>query len=384
MKVYLYQRFTDYWGPIPYSQVNNNQRSVAYDAQKDIYADFFVQLDSATTTFAAHAGENAFGPNDQIYGGDVNKWLVFANTLRLRIAMRLSTIDASTAKTQAEKAVAAGVMTTNDQRASLSVTNASPNPLPIMLPWNEFRMSATMESILKGFNDPRLAAYWGPTVNSVTAGTPIWRGMRNGLSVPQQSDPSRAYDNISTMATRWSDPNNQGVTPWDIMLPSEAFFLRAEGALKGWNMGGITAQDAYNQGIAVSLSYWGATAAQIAAYQAGMTTPIALPDFATPPQSNLVVAYDPTRAMEQIMTQKWLALFPDGWEAWAECRRTEFPTLYPVINSDDPLVPPAAYMRRIEYGPSEYNNNTAAVNAAVATLGGPDASQTRLWWNPAK
>ena len=66
-------------------------------------------------------------------------------------------------------------------------------------------MSATMESILKGFNDPRLSAYWKPAVT-----TGLYTGMRNGLSVPEISAPSRAYDNLSTMALRWSDPTNIG------------------------------------------------------------------------------------------------------------------------------------------------------------------------------
>lgn len=383
MKVYFYQRFTDYWGPIPYSQVNNNQSSVPYDSQENIYRDFFVKLDSAVAVLSVNAGKNAFGANDQIYSGSIDKWLIFANSLRLRIAMRLSDVDAATAQQQAEKAVAAGVMETNDQVARLQTTPASPNPLPIMLPWNEFRMSATMESILKGFQDPRLSAYWKPAVN-----TGLYTGMRNGLSVPEISAPERAYDNISTMALRWSDPTNLGVTPWEVMEPAEIWFLRAEGALKGWNMG-TTPEDAYNTGIQMSLQYWTtSTPAAITAYQTGTTTPIALPDFSTPPQSDLVVSWtaeDPARHLEQIMTQKWLGLFPDGWEAWAENRRTEFPTLYPVVHSDDPEVPPAALMRRIVYGPSEYNNNADAVNTAVSTLlGGPDKSQTRLWWNPAK
>jgi len=190
------------------------------------------------------------------------------------------------------------------------------------------------------------------------------------------------------MALRWSDPTNIGATPWEVMLPAEAYFARAEGALKGWNMGGGTAETYYNKGIEMSLKYWVPTItdAQIAAYQAGTTTPVALPDFNTPPQSDLPVKWsaNASRNLEQIMTQKWLGLFPDGWEAWAETRRTEFPTLYPVIHSDDPDVPVAAYMRRIIYGPSEYNNNAAAVADGVSKLGGGDNSETRLWWNPAK
>jgi hypothetical protein len=378
-KVLVYQRNTDYWGPIPYSQVNNGLQEVPYDSQESIYRDFFVQLDSATTTLAGFHGENAFGTNDQIYAGDVDKWIVFANTLRLRVAMRISYIDPATAKTQAEKAVAAGVMETNDANAILKVTAASPSPLPIMLPWNEFRMSATMESIQKGLQDPRISAYWKPAVN-----TGLYTGMRNGLSVPEQSAPERAYDNISTMALRWSDPTNLDKTPWEVMQASEAWFLRAEGALNGWNMG-TTAEEAYNKGIEMSLTYWGFTPAQVATYQAGTTTPVALPDFNTPPQSDIVVSWsamDASRHLEQIHTQKWLGLFPDGWEAWSENRRTEFPKLYPVIHSDDPEIPPDALMRRIQFQPLEISTNAAAVTDAITKLGGPDKPNTRLWWNP--
>lgn len=381
-KVLSYQRITDYWGPIPYSHVNNSERSVPYDTQEEIYKDFFVQLDSATATLAQHTAETPYGSNDQIYQGKVSKWITFANTLRLRIAMRMSYIDPTTAKTQAEKAVAAGVMLTNDDNALMKVNNNSYNPLPLMCPWNEFRMSATMESIMKGLEDPRLLDYWSPAVK-----THLITGMRNGLSVPEISTPERQYDNLSTLAARWSVNANQGITPWEVMKAAEAYFLRAEGALNGWNMG-MTAEEAYNKGIETSLKYWGKTDDVIAAYQAGTTTPIALPDFTTPPQSDIIVSWtaaDPTRHLEQIMTQKWLALYPDGWEAWSETRRTEFPRLYPVVHSDDPEVPPEAQMRRIIYGPNEYNNNHDAVTEAVSTmLGGPDKSTTRLWWNPVK
>lgn len=339
-KVFIYQRITDYWGPIPYSQVNNAGNTVAYDSQQDIYTDFIKLLDEATTSLASYAGQNAFGNNDQIYGGDVNKWITFANTLRLRVAMRISKVDPATAKTQAEKAVAAGVMLTNDDDAIYHVgtTMNDFNPLPIMLPWNEFRMSASMESVLKGFADPRLTAYWSPTANSVKAGTPIWRGMRNGLTIAQISEPARHYDNLSTMSARWATLGNEFVTPIEVLLASEAYFLRAEGALNGWAMG-MTAEQAYNKGIEMSLGYWGATAAQITAYQAGTTTPVALADFASPPMTNIAVKYDAANALEQIITQKWLALFPDGWEAWGDRRRLDLPKLYDVINSDNPDVP---------------------------------------------
>lgn len=187
------------------------------------------------------------------------------------------------------------------------------------------------------------------------------------------------------MSARWSNTDNQGITPWEVLLASEAYFLRAEGALKGWNMQ-ITAQEAYNKGIEMSLLYWGATPAQVTAYQAGTTTPIALPDFSTPAMSDITAKWssDGSKNLEQIITQKWIALFPDGVEAWADLRRTEFPKLYPIIHSENPDVPENAIMHRVQYVPDEYNTNAAAIAAGLTLLGGPDKANTRLWWNPAK
>jgi len=381
-KVFAYQRQTDYWGPVPYTAVNNAENSVPYDTQQSIYADFIVLLDAATTTLAGFAGENAFGSNDQIYGGSINKWIVFANTLRLRIAMRISKVDPGTAKTQAEKAVAAGVMQSiaDDAIFKVSKSDNSFNPLPIMLPWNEFRMSASMESVLKGFQDPRLPIYYKPAKN-----TGLFTGMRNGLSVAQISEEKRHYDMISTMGPAWSTPGNEYITPIDIILASEAYFLRAEGALKGWSMG-ITAEAAYNKGIEMSLLHWGVDAAAIATYQAGVTTPVALPDFSTPPMTDIAVKWDasPAKQLEQVITQKWLALYPDGWEAWGDRRRLELPKLYDVVVSDNPDVPVGKIMRRVGYVPSELSTNAAAVADAIQKLGGPDVASTRLWWDPAK
>ena len=383
-KVYIYQRITDYWGPIPYSAVNNGEAVVPYDSQQAIYTDFISLLDAATTTLAGFSGQNAFGSNDQIYNGDVDKWVTFANTLRLRIALRISDVDPATAKTQAEKAVSDGVMESNADNAifqtSGNVNTGGWNALPVMLPWNEFRMSAAMESVLKGFADPRLSAYWKPAVN-----TDLYTGMRNGLSIAQISEAHRHYDNLSTMSARWSTPGNESSTPVEVILASEAYFLRAEGALKGWNMG-MTAEEAYNTGIEMSLLYWGADAAEIAAYQDGLTAPVALADFSTPPLSDITVKWssDPAKQLEQIATQKWIALFPDGCEAWADYRRQELPKLYPIIVSDNPDVPVGHIMRRVGYVPGEMSTNTAGYEEGIQKLGGPDIASTRLWWNPAK
>jgi len=379
-KVFMYQRITDYWGPIPYSAVNNGEETVSYDGQQEIYTDFIALLDAATTMLASYTGENAFGTNDQIYGGEVDKWITFANTLRLRVALRISKVNPSLAQAQAEKAAAAGVMESNDDNAVFQTSQGDGgwNPLPIMLPWNEFRMSASMESVLKGYADPRLSAYFRPAVT-----TGLYTGMRNGLTVAQISEPQRHYDNLSTMAERWSTPGNEFTTPIEVILASEAYFLRAEGALKGWNMG-ITPEEAYNKGIEMSLSYWGADAAAIAAYQQSSATPVGVSDFNSPPMTTIPVKFGASadEQLEQIITQKWIALFPDGWEAWGDIRRLELPNLYPIMNSDNPDVPVGSIMRRVGYVPNEFATNQAAVDDAITKLGGPDIASTRLWWDP--
>ncbi len=384
-KVFMYHRITDYWGPIPYSKVGNGGTSVPYDSQESIYDDFFNTLDAALAVLDQHAGGNAFGTNDQVYGGDIDSWRRFGNTLRLRLAMRISNIQPGKAQTEAEKALAGGVIISNDQNGIFHTSGPnSGNWMNQMLTWNEFRMSAAMESVLKGYNDPRLPAFFSPTVNSVKAGTPEYRGLRNGYSTVDLSAEDLHVDTLSTMGLRWNDKANRYSNNIEIILAAEAYFLRAEGALKGWNMGGA-AEDLYNSGIEMSLSFWGVDNASITAYLQSTDLPDTTHDAPTP-VSDIPVKFesDPARQMEQIQTQKWLALYPNGWEAWSEARRTDLPKLYPRMQSDNPYVPADAIVRRLIYTDEEHNTNAAAVEAAKGLLSGPDNGATRLWWNPAK
>jgi hypothetical protein len=380
-KVYMYHRITDYWGPIPYSEVGNGGISVPYDSQESIYEDFFLTLDAALGVLDQHAGGNAFGTHDQIYGGDIDSWIRFANTLRLRLALRISSIEPGKAQTEAEKAVTGGVITSNDHNGIFHISSPdSPNPLYTILKWDEIRMSAAMESLLKGYNDPRMPVYFSPTVKSVQAGTPEYRGLRNGYTTLDLSSEDLNPHTLSKMGSRWNNYDNNIA----VIQAAEAYFLRAEGALKGWDMSG-TAEDLYNSGIEMSLSFWGADADTIAAYQQRTSLPDTTHD-APFPVSDVPVRFesDPARQMEQIQTQKWLALYPDAWEAWAELRRTGLPKLYPRMQSDNPDVPADEMIRRLKFTDTEYNTNAAAVEAAKGLLNGPDNETTRLWWNPAK
>lgn len=383
-KVYFFCRLTDLWGPIIYSQFGNNERSVAYDSQKDIYFDFFKQLDTAVAVLKANPGGNAFGNNDQIYSGNADKWLIFANSLRLRLAMRLSYIEPEFAQQQAEMAVTAGVMTVNDNNASVLTTPVNSLNFYGQITYiHEFRMSATPASIMGGYQDPRLSVYFAEA--EVGGG---FHGIRNGLSRTAKGDRINLQLTNSFVATKYRPIANGGTSPpWEVMNAAEAYFLRAEGALRGWNMGG-TAQNLYNEGIKMSLMEWTSLSpAQIDAYINSTNTPVALNDqWNTPAASDIPVAYLTTgsfeKQLEQIITQKWIAIFPNSEEAWAERRRTGYPVGLPIIESLNPDVPANALMRRLTFAEGEFSTNNDAVQNAVTLLGpGGNKNSTRLWWD---
>ena len=406
--VYTFQRVTDYWGPIPYFSAGVPGNTVAYDSQDKIYYDFIKRLQSAVAALHVHAGENHFGSYDLVYGGDVNRWIKFANSLRLRIAIRISKVDPATAKTLAEAAVADGVMTTSvpitDPTAQTSGDDAfvqrsakggpDGNGLQSMSDWNEFRMSASMASVLKGYQDPRLPQYFLPALN-----TGLYSGVRNGLSIEQLGQAPNQAANNSHVGQRWSSTNvvdkngnvlgsaNSIATAQNVMVVAESYFNRAEGALMGWNMGGI-AKDLYNQGITNSLIQWNVTNPAVqTAYINSTNTPIPPGDgLNSPAMTNIPVKFDASNMatqLEQIATQKWLALFPDGIEAWADYRRSHVLKLYPVVNSDNPDISNTStqWIRRIPFLLSETQANGAAVQAALPLLNGPDKVTTPLWWD---
>src|SRR5690606_24176923 len=169
-----------------------------------------------------------------------------------------------------------------------------------------------------------------------------------------------------------------------VMNAAEAFFLQAEGVLDGWNMGGGTAQSYYEQGIRASVSQWGVSDAEINAYVNLSAVPVAPGDTENSPAvSNVPVQWGSSEAIQrkQIGTQKWLAIFPNGMEAWAEFRRTGYPDLYPVVQMDNPLLPSGEFIKRLPYPLTEEVSNAAELAKGRALLNGPDNVATRLWWD---
>ena len=390
-RVYAYHRITDIWGPIPYSEFGNRETSVAYDAQEDIYSDFFVTLDEAVAILKSNSGQTSFvASSDPMYGGDVDKWLRFANTLRLRLAIRIKYADAARSKTEAEKAVADGVIENNSDNAIITTSIDFPNRYTAITQFGEFRMSGDMESFLKGYQDPRVSNYYDeatePNLNDDPAGLAFnWEGMRNGQTKSaKQGTPFNLL--ASDIQERFRTIGQAG-PDWEPMKAAEAYFLRAEGALEGYNMGGASAQDYYNLGITTSLEEFGYATVDLSGND--MLTSLNVPagiDENTPAVTDIPVAFDVAgsaeRQLEQIITQKWIALYPNSKESYAEKRRTGYPQFYDRLNSLNPDFTVSEIPSRLLFVTSEYNNNPDAVQAAVDNvLGGPDTGNTKVWWD---
>jgi hypothetical protein len=384
--VWTFHRNTDYYGPIPYSSAGNRGDNVPYDSQEEIYNDFFVKLTEAEATLKANTGKTPYGEFDRVYQGDVSKWIKFANTLRLRLAVRISKVNAAKAKTEAEDALAGGVMTDISDDALLAKIPSVGDDyggLSSIAVWNEFRMSASMESVMKGYNDPRIGIYFQKADE-----TNDYDGGRNGMLASEVIVGINRPTFNSNIGARWvsggGDDWSNVPAAQNIMHTTEAFFLRAEGALNGWNMGG-TAEELYNKGIEASMHQWGVTdAAAIAAYLSSNATPIAPNDyFNSLPMNNYPVKWssDPVMQRKQLAQQKWLALYPDGMEAWADLRRAGVLDLYPVLHSDNADIPAGKFIRRLPYLDLEKQTNSPGVETGIEALGGPDKPLTPLWWD---
>ncbi|MBL7699121.1 MAG: SusD/RagB family nutrient-binding outer membrane lipoprotein [Chitinophagaceae bacterium] len=382
-KVYIYMPMTDMFGPIPYSQVGNGEDQVLYDSQESIYQDFMVSLADATAVLNQNISQGTtFADGDVIFDGNLNKWLKFGNSLRLRVAMRVSRVDAGKAQSEAEAAAndQGGLITENADNAFMRPSPPNYlNPLGVISEWGEFRMSASMESIMKGYSDPRIPKYWEPTKNNGG-----YKGIRNGLTIEQMSEVPNSNENNSNVPSRFQNAANT-TEPHGLMVAAETWFNLAEAKLNGWNVSSLSPKELYEGGIAASMAQWGVSGGDVTTYIASNALPIALSDiYNTPAASNIPVAWGATEAVqrEQIGTQKWLALYPSmSPEAWSEFRRTGYPKLLPRLNNDNPeLSTSADAMKRLIFPPDESIINPAGYQSGVGFLGG-DRNNIPMWWD---
>lgn len=376
LKVVAIQRVTDAYGPIPYSKVGADGEITAdFDSQEDVYKLMFQQLDDAIAALTANRTADFSAQADRIFGGKVEHWIKFANSQKLRMALRISKANPTLAQQKAEEAVnhEVGVMTTNADNAELTLASTNPFEI-IMYEYNggDSRVSADITSYMNGYNDPRRAAMF--TESTFADGG--YYGIRTGINIPD-----------GTIAHAYSNYNVKTDSKLIIMNSAESAFLRAEGALKGWNMG-ATAKELYEQGIKLSFEQWGVQGAD--AYIAdnssmpqGYKDPAGLNSYSGA-TSQITIAWDDADAaknLERIITQKWIANFPLGIEAWSEYRRTGFPKLMPVVvNNSGGTVSNERGARRLAYPQEERINNSENYPHALQLLGGTDNMGTDVWW----
>ncbi len=382
LKVLALHRVTDAYGPIPYSKIGaDGAIQVAYDSQKDVYIKMFSELDAAIAALTERQTGSISTNADLIYGGNLVKWIKLANSVKLRLAMRIVYADPTTAQTKAEEAVrhTIGVMTSNADNAALTTFTTDGNPINVAVKYNDGdnRVVADMTAYMNAYKDPRRAAYFLP---SGFAGVD-YSGYRSGINIGSVSE-----------FEKYSIFNIDRTTPLQWMNVAEVMFLRAEGALRKWDMGG-TAEAFYNQGVRLSFEQW-----KVSGADAYLTDDTSFPNGYTDPNgkysyntqlSTVTIKWSVVdesnfeKSLERIIIQKWLANFPLGHEAWADRRRTGYPTMIPVVvnNSPKSVLSNSSIPRRCPYPAQEAITNTSNYNAAVTLLGGADNIATRVWWD---
>ena len=377
-------RVVDTYGPIPYSKIGeSNTDQVPFDSVQDIYKKMFEELDNSIEVLnkfvlgSADYKNNPMAMFDVVYQGDFAKWIRFANSLKMRMAIRLSNVDAEYAKTKFVEANIAGPIVANTDNAFLPTQD---NPyLKASADWNDLAVSASLSSYMNGFVDPRRPKY----MTQITGAT--YRGVRTGI----QSINKTTYSN----ANNFSKPAFSKSSPLLIFNASEVAFLRAEAALRGWISGGdAVAKSFYEQGISLSMSahdvvigsYLTSTTIP-AAYTYTSSTNITVPNRITVSWNDF--SSTTNSKLEKIITQKWLANYPAGAESWADHRRTGFPQIFPAVNnlSSTSFIGSinnsyGRMVRRLTYPQSLYRTNNDLVISAITLLGGEDTGSTDLWW----
>lgn len=360
---WIYQILADTYGNIPYSQSFQSTTNITpkYDDAKTVYSALIDTLQAQIKVL--DIAQISFNSGDIIYKGDVGKWKKLANSLLLRMAIRMVDANPEKAK-QIIEAHYKDAFSSNDDNAQFQYLDAAPNQFP----YNEsaraiidFSVSATLVNYMKSVNDPRLSIYARPSKDDK-----VYNGMPYGWAA---SDTNRLSQG------RYSFPGTQiysATMPGILMAYSEVEFILAEAAARGMQVGDDAATH-YAKGIRSSINYWRLLSNNKDITDAAVETYIANVPYVAADWRNV------------IGTQKWLALYPQGFQAWFERTRLHFSKpggqplfIAPVSGSLDPSVTIVPY--RLTYLISEQTQNKTSYDAAAAAIGG-DKKGTKLWYN---
>jgi hypothetical protein len=350
LRSWLFANLTDLYGAVPYRQALQitDQLAPGYDGQDVVYAGILDDLKTAVELLDPEGDAIA---GDILYNGKIANWIKFGNALRLRYALRIADQAEDKAREVITDLQGKPIISSNDELARL-VYSSSPNQNPIALNFetrNDYRVSRTMIETLRALGDPRLPVFASPTE---TATAEVYIGVPNGLTNDAASDLGLA---------KTSKPGSyflRSEAPGVVLSYSEVLFNQAEAVEREFITG--DAEALYEQAITASLQ------------QFGIINTTVINDYLDQP----AVQYNAANYRESIGTQKWIALFGQGTEAFSEWRRLDYPQLTPAVNG----VLSGKIPVRFIYPGSEQSLNGKSYRDAV-NVQGTDALTTRLWFD---
>lgn len=352
MEVYSIQVLVDLNGDVPYTEILNVDENLfpAYDDAFTIYKDLITRTTDAELTL--QGGGDSFGGADIFYAGDTEKWRKFANTLKLRLGMRIADFDQALASSTVQSAVNNGLFTSSEDSAIITYENAPPNTNPLydlfvlQSRGQDYIAGATSVDYLNSVNDPRRQFFFDDNMDDDATPEVEYIGGPIGGN--------NTYANYTHI-----NPNivENATYPGALLEYFEVQFFLAEAVERNFIPGDAAAY--YTAGVTESIIINGGTAAEATAYLA---------------QPEVAYATATGGYKQKIGTQKWIALFHRGFEAWTEYRRLDFPQL---VNSEISNLPVPT---RIFYPTEEPALNGANYNAAVSKLG-EDTLYERIFWD---
>lgn len=377
LNIYTYSILVETFGDIPYTEaLDLDNLTPKYDDGLTVYKDLIARLTVAINDLDVSKG--SFGAADRIYDGDVAHWKKFAASLKLRMGILLSDVDEGAAKSAVESAIASGVFTSNSDNANYKYLAAAPNTNPIydnlvLSGRQDFVAATTIIDIMqpRQYNsdedgvhtdvvpgsvtrtDPRMKFYFASNVDAdETISQVVYWGLEIGK------------DGSFSTHTQVSDLLQQPTFPGNILDFAEVQFLLAEGAARTFNVGD-TAGNLYKKGVIASIEDWGGSTVEAEAYYA-------LPAINYTTALTASTATTPWK--EVIGTQKWIALFNRGFEAWTSIRLLDYPVMQEAY---DPL---SGYPTRYTFPIVEQTLNGTNWSSASSAIGG-DEPETKLFWD---
>jgi hypothetical protein len=373
-RVLIFSRITDVYGDIPYSEAGKGFlegiRFPKYDKQSDIYADMLATLESSAATLSS-GGASSYGSADLFYGGDVVKWRKFANSLMLRLAMRMVKVDNAGAQAWATKAISGGVMTSNDDIAYIQYENSAndggPNVNPLTKCFtsravNQNKISKTLMDFMKDRNDPRVSVLCSTTDGDTDPALQFGQDINDATQSSANSKP-----NVNIFGGQLNDGSTIIIydAPFFYQTYAEVEYMLAEAAER-WGLAGGDVETHYSAGVTAAMEY-------LSLYGHGVEiTPTQISDYLT------ANPFDPAQALKMINEQYWVATFGNGLETFSNWKRSGYPVLVPANAAD--VYTGGEIPRRLNYPGSEKLNNPDNVQEAINRQGG-DLLTTRMWWD---